>query len=139
MLPAPIYYTLLLLCAVYVSLRGGTPERLGLAILALGSVMSSALLAPPAHRYGGVNTGVLWVDAMVALALVALALRADRYWTLWLAALQLVATASHFLKLADSETARIGYSIVTSLWAYPMLLLVATGAYLQRRNLSAAA
>jgi hypothetical protein len=41
------------------------------------------------------------------------------------------------VKLADSEIARLGYSIVMSLWAYPMLLLVTAGAYLQRRTVVA--
>jgi len=139
MLPPPIYYALLLLCGLYVWARGGLPERTGFAIIASGSVLSSAMLAAPAQRYRGVETGVLWVDVAVAIALVALALRADRYWTLWVAGLQLVGTASHFVKLADSDIARLGYSIVMSFWAYPMLLLVTAGAYLQRRTVGATA
>lgn len=136
MLSPPVYYALLSLCALYVLARGGVPERAGLAIIAVGSVLSSALIAPPAQRYRGLETGVLWIDAAVATALVVLALRADRFWTLWVAALQMVGIAAHFVKLADPGIARIGYSVVMSLWAYPMLLLVTAGAYYRGRSLA---
>jgi hypothetical protein len=134
MLPPPIYYALLLLSGLYVLARGGMPERTGLAIIAAGSVLSSVLMAPPAQRYRDLETGVLWVDAVVAVGLVVLALRSDRFWTLWVAALQLVGIGAHFVKLGDPGIARIGYSVVMSLWAYPMLLLVAAGAYRRGRG-----
>lgn len=134
MAPPSVYYALLLLCAIYVLARGGMPERAGLAIIAAGSLLSSALIAAPAHRYSSFQSGVLWIDVAVAIALVALALRANRFWTLWVAALQVAAIGAHLLALADPGIARIGYSAVMSLWAYPMLLLVAVGAYRRERS-----
>lgn len=129
MLPPPIHYVLLLSCGLYVLARGEMPERTGLAIIALGSVLSSVLMAPPAQLHGGAGTDALWVDALVAAALVVLALRTDRFWTLWVAALQLVGIGAHLVNLANPGIARIGYPVVMSLWGYAMVLLVTAGAY----------
>ena len=69
MLPLPLYYTLLGLCWIYALMRGGRPERLGAALMAVASVLSLALLWGRADRYRSVETGVLIVDIALFAAL----------------------------------------------------------------------
>lgn len=136
MLPVQIFLAILALCLGYAALRGGAPERLCAAIFAMAYILSIIAQSGPAVRFQGVEVGVLAVDVAVLLALLALAIRADRLWTLWVAALQIIGTAGHAVKLADPEVLRSGYAIALALWAYPQLLLLLLGTWNHRRRLA---
>lgn len=136
MLPVPVYYALFAACALYVLLKGGAPEKVGTIILAVGSVLSVAAVSAPTSRFGAVEVGVLSVDIVTLLAFLALALRAERYWPLCVAALQAIGTAGHAAKLLDPGVIRSAYAIVLSLWGYLMLLLIAIGTWNHQRRLA---
>lgn len=136
MLPLPVYYAILALCVGYAWLRGGGPERAGAAIIALGSILSTALISAPALRFTGVERGVFLVDVAALCAFLALALRANRYWPLWIAALQLIGTAGHAVKMVDSQVIRLVYAFIMAFWTYPMLLLLVAGTWRHQRRLT---
>jgi hypothetical protein len=135
MLPVPLYYAILLLCAAYAVLRGGGPERAGAAIIVVGSICSTFLFSAHESRYRGVESGVFLVDVAVSVAFVVLALRANRYWPLWMTALQLIGTAEHAVKMVDSHVVRLVYAFVLAFWTYPMLLLLVLGTWRHQRRL----
>jgi hypothetical protein len=135
MLPVPVYYAILVLCAAYAVMRGGGPERAGAAIIFIGSVCSTALLSAGPNRYSGVESGVFAVDGAVCIAFLVLALRANRYWPLWMTALQLIGTAEHAVKMVDSHVIRLVYGFIMAVWTYPMLLLLVLGTWRHRRRL----
>src|SRR5688572_24555676 len=114
MLPVQIFLAILVLCLGYAALRGGAPERIGAAIFTMAYILSTIAASGPT-RYEWVEVGVFAVDVAVLLALLALALRANRFWTLWVAALQIIGTAGHAVKLADPELMRSGYAIALAL------------------------
>ena len=136
MLPVAFYYTLLLLCCLYALLKGGAPEKIGTAILAVGSVLSLAARSSPATRFGSVETGIFLIDVACLLAFILLALRAQRYWPLWIAGLQLIGTAGHAVKLMDPEIMRRAYAIVLVFWSYPMLLILVLGTFRHQQRLA---
>lgn len=136
MLPAPVYYAILLLCAAYVAARGGAPERVGAAIMVVGSVCTTVLLSARPVRYSEVETGAVIVDVAVCAAFLVLALRANRYWPLWMTALQLIGTAEHAVKMVDSHVIRLVYAFIMAIWAYPMLMLLVLGAWQHQRRLA---
>ena len=136
MLPVPVYYALFAACGLYVLLRGGAPEKVGTAILAIGSILSVAAVSNPTGRFGAVEVGVFLVDIVTLLAFVALALRAERYWPLCVTALQAIGTAGHAAKLLDPGVIRSAYAIVLSLWGYLMLLLIVLGTWNHQRRLA---
>jgi hypothetical protein len=136
MLPLPAYYTILAICAAYVLAKGGAPEKVGIAILAIGSVLSTAVISAQPNRFSSVETGVFLVDVAALVALLLLALRAERYWPLWITALQLIATAGHLVKMVDSHVIRAVYAFVMAFWTYPMLLLVVAGTRGHQRRLA---
>lgn len=136
MLPAQVYYAILLLCAGYAMLRGGAPERAGAGIIVLGSVCTTILLSARPVRYASVETGVLAVDVTVCAAFLALALRANRYWPLWMTALQLIGTAEHAVKMVDSHVIRLVYAFIMAVWVYPMLFLLVLGTWRHQRRLA---
>ena len=95
MLPVQIYFTFIGLCCLYAMLRGGPPERIGAAIFATAYILSLIAASSGGARYEWVEVGVFAVDVAMLLALLALALRANRFWTLWVAAFQIIGTAGH--------------------------------------------
>lgn len=137
MLGVPIYYSLLLLCLGYALLRGASPERIGAIILLVGSLLTLATISTQAGSYGAVETGVFIVDLATLAAFSALALRAERFWPTWVAALQLLGTSGHLVKLTDPDLLPRAYAFAAIFWSYPMLLLIALGTWRHQRRLAA--
>jgi membrane-bound acyltransferase YfiQ involved in biofilm formation len=136
--PVPIwfYYTLLALCCVFAFLKGGAPERIGTAILAIGSLLTFAALSGRTNQYRSVATGVILIDVVCLLAFLVLALRADRYWPLWITALQFIGAAAHAVRLVDPAIIGRAYAFALGFWSYPMLLLIALGTWRHQRRLA---
>lgn len=136
MLPVPVYYALLVLCWVYALLKGGAPERIGASIIGTGSVLSLVALSGPARMFMSVEIGVFLVDVACLVAFLILALRAERYWPLWIAGLQLIGTTGHAVKMVDPEIIRRAYQFVLVFWSYPMLLLIVLGTWRHQQRLA---
>lgn len=136
MLPVQLFYAILAFCCFYAAIKGGAPERLGAGIFGFSSLLSTAAVSGPAARFGSVEFGVLAVDITMLLALVALAICAQRFWPLWVAALQAIGTAGHAVKLADPDLLRWGYAFALAFWSYPMLLLLVVGTWNHQRRLA---
>ena len=91
---------LAIIVVAYCWRKGGQPERAAAMVLP-----AMSLLDPIYHAiwgqvttYDRINVGHLVIDAAAFLAFLAIALRADRLWTIWLASTQLIAVLSHFLQ-----------------------------------------
>jgi hypothetical protein len=135
MLPVPFFFTMLAICCGYAWLRGGAPERAGAAIFAAAAVLSTILASPHPTRFASVEAGVLMVDLVMLLALVVLAIGAERFWPLWVAALQAVGAAAHVGRFAGHNVSGAAYAIVLALWSYPMLCLLALGTWRHQQRL----
>lgn len=127
MLHSLVFLGLLIACCGYAFARGGGPERIAASIFAIGSILSALLLSSWTTMYNSIEVKVFLVDFVGLLAFIALALRADRFWTLWLAALQAIETAGHAIKLLDPAIIPYGYALALAFWGYPTLLLIAVG------------
>ena len=91
---------LAIIVVAYCWRKGGQPERAAAMVLP-----AMYLLDPIYHAiwgqvttYDRINVGHLVIDAAAFLAFLAIAVRADRLWTIWLASTQLIAVLSHFLQ-----------------------------------------
>ena len=135
MLPAHIYFAILASCCIYAALKGGPPERFGAAIFALASILSFAVVSGPAARFGSLEVGVFVVDVSMLLALLVLALRAERFWPLWAIALHLIETAGHAVKAMDPLVIPEAYAFVLAFWSYPMLFLLVVGTWNHQERL----
>lgn len=112
--------------------RGGQPERFVAAIFLLAFPLSSFLNHK--LRSQGVQIGSLVVDVTMMLLLLGIALRANRYWPIGLAAMQLLQVTGHLLKLADPRMLPLLYWISSVVWAYPMLILLLLGTVRHRNR-----
>ena len=130
------YWTVLALCCLYVLWRGGGAERVGIGIVAAGSIVTTLSASADLDvRFHSIEMGMFLVDVVVFFAFVALALFADRFWPLWVAGLQLVGTLSHTLMWASSQVVAWAYAVTQALWVYPILLIIVIGAARHHRRL----
>jgi len=129
-----VYNLLLMTCWFYTLLRGGAPERLGATILLIFSWLTVAAIRH-ATKFQFLETGVLVVDLFCLAAFVILALRADRFWPLWVAALQVLGVAVHGIKLAEPALIPRTYAFMLAIWSYPMILLMIIGTWRHRTRL----
>lgn len=121
--------TLLVVCS-YAYWNGGAIEKQGAGIMILGSILT-AIMGTGWH---GVNFGVLLVDLVVLAALMALMLRADKFWLLWMTAFHVIGVLTHIAKLVDPAILPRAYSIGQGFWAYPMLIALVLGVSEERRR-----
>lgn len=116
-------------------LRGGGPERVVALLLLLAAAATLATPMVPGVSYFTVFVAVLWIDLALFVALTAVSAFANRYWPMWMAALQLFAIATHLARAYDPHFWAAAYWLVTTKIAYPMLLLLFVGTVRHRRRL----
>lgn len=131
-----VFSVLMISCTAFALWKGGPPEKVTAILFTLGAYYTAAAFSASIPTYRSVEVGVLIVDLFLLVALVALALRADRFWPLWVAALQLVGTAAHAAKFVDPNIAGRTYAFLLAVWAYPTLLLIFVGTLRHRRRLA---
>ncbi|MDB5679748.1 hypothetical protein [Sphingomonas bacterium] len=111
-------------CA-YALWRGGQPERFVAVIFLASSPLSIAAYTPNPWR--GVQWGILTVDVVMLVLMLAIAFRANRYWPMGIAAMQMLQVLGHLIKLTDPTMLHVVYWVSAVVWAYPMLLLLLLG------------
>jgi hypothetical protein len=132
-----IFFNLLLFgCFFYAWLRGGGPEKAAATIILVGSLATPLLTPGLSVRFSSVETGILLVDASALLALLLVALFAERYWPLWVVALHIVGMAAHGVRMVDPTIMRWAYGFAIAFWSYPMLLLIIVGTWRHQQRLA---
>ena len=124
-----LFWTLLFLTCGYAFYHGGRYERIVALVCIVGSFATVAVNAPLGRMYVQVEGGALLVDVAVLAAFVAVALRSDRFWPLWVAGLQLTTSVAHFLKALDPNLVPMAYGAAVRFWSYPILIIVFVGAW----------
>ena len=119
----------------YALWRGGAPERWVAVLFLLGMILSMAIsiAMPPTPR--GFQAGIFCVDALMLCAMVAVMLRARRYWPIAVAAMQLLSVMGHVIKLVDPQVMTVVYWITSAFWALPQLAILAIGTTRHRSRL----
>lgn len=133
-LPGLIMFAATFLGSGYAVVRGGPPERWGGAMFFLNAVVSNIALYLSKRQFMVPEISLMAIDVIYLITLVALALRAQRYWPLWAAAFQLDAVLTHFLMFSKA-TPPFSYAFALWLWSLPLPLLMAAGAWRHRRRL----
>lgn len=119
----------------YALLRGGAPERIAAALLALNFELSYLALPHVAARFSSFQGAVFAIDLATLACLFALGAASSRFWPIWLAGLQGAVVLSHLLGAAPGVIAWT-YSWAVAAWSYPMLVLLAVATWRHRRRLA---
>ncbi len=130
------FVALLALTTLYALWAGGGPERIGAAVYAVSVAATHLILTAHTQRWLNVETGVFIVDVVTFLAFVPIALRADRFWPLWVSAFLGLGVLGHVARMVGPDTFWWAYAVVLTIWSYPILALLALGTFLHRRRLA---
>jgi hypothetical protein len=127
------FFTLLLAIVVVLARqRGRTDEQLAAYTCVGGAILT--IVAAPAYpvRFADFHLTHFLVDLGVLSSFTIIALRSTRFWPMWVAGFQLVATSVHLLKLLSPELMGLVFGAALAFWSYPILLLIAVGAWRTR-------
>ena len=108
--------------------KGDESERLVATVLLATFVLdlgNHALFGDPS--WYAVNPGHLVIDSWAFISLLWIALQANRGWTLWVSASQLLVVLGHFAKLMDDTMARRAYFAMTQIPFVIQLAILAVG------------
>lgn len=125
-----VFLSLLLGSCGYAFWLGRDNERLT-AIALLSSAVASVYLQT--SKFFQPESGILIVDLLLLAYLIWLAMRSDRFWPLYAAGFQVVGTTIHLARFADSNVLHSAYAAAQIFWAYPVLLALAAGTWLEAR------
>lgn len=124
-----LFATFQLLVSGYALFRGGAPERI-VAIAMVVAAAATGLISPgSAPDFSRLVRALLLIDLGFLIAVLTVALFADRYWPLWIAALQLTALAIHGVRVYDPTLVPYAYAWTAAKAAYVMLLLLGAGVW----------
>jgi hypothetical protein len=134
MFGAPIFLSLLVLCCGYALWRGNRDAQIVAVTCCLAVLATHLAIAPLRERYASVEEGLILVDGLTLVVFVLVALKSDRFWPLWVAGLQLTAAVAHLLKALHLELLPQAYGAALAFWSYPILIVLAVGAYRSHRR-----
>ena len=124
-----VAFELLQLAASWFAIRwGGAPERI-VGWLLLSAALISLAIGVPANNFRSLSFVHFGIDAMLFAGLLAVALRANRFWPYWLCAFELLAIGVHGARAFDSTLVPIVYSRLIGEVAYPMCFVLVMGTY----------
>lgn len=122
-------------CA-YAFVAGGAPERWTALVFAAGALATFLIPYQRHVSYHSVHAMILGVDMIVLAALVGIALRANRFWPLYVSSLHVITIAIHGVKAFQPTLVPWMYAGASAKIAYPMLVLLAIGALRHRHRLA---
>jgi hypothetical protein len=76
------------------------------------------------------------VDLLLLIGLCIVAIRANRWWPIPVAGCQLVAVLVHATKLLYPAMIPDSYALLTTIWSWPMVALLAVGTWAHRRRVA---
>jgi hypothetical protein len=129
-----IFITLLVITCGYALWRGRKYEQLSALVFLSATVATVLARSTGQERYIALERSDLIIDSLVLLAMVAIALRSDRFWPLWIAGLQLTISMSHLLKALRPDLLPLAYAAAERFWSYPTLIILFIGAWRQHQR-----
>ena len=130
-----VFNTFLGIACCYALARGGAPERLTALMLLAAAAATYLVPFVPDRSWRALRVEILLVDLALMGGLVAVAVRAARFWPIWLASLHLLTLCVHALRAVDPRFVSWMYGGAIGKIAYPMLLILMVGTARHRARL----
>jgi hypothetical protein len=118
-------------CAV-AGWRGRTPERVGAVLVAVAWVGTT--LVEQRNSWIAPQTGILVGDVATLAALIAIAVRYDRYWLIWASAFQTVAVLTDLAFLIDPRAVYRAYYFGNFSIGFLLLGAILAGVIIERER-----
>lgn len=129
------FLILAVLAIIYALVRGGQPERYAAIMYLLAYAASSAAAVYSSLHFSGIEVGIFLIDAVLAASLTILALRANRYWTIWASSLQVISVMAHISQIFLPDVIAPAYAITLIIWSYLALVCLMIATYRHRIRL----
>jgi hypothetical protein len=124
-----LFYLLLAALVALTWWRGRSDERLAAAIC-VGGTAVTVLVGNGLHvSESDFHAAAFMVDALIFLLFLGIALRSERFWPMWVAGLQLTTASVHLLMIVSPDLPGLIFGTALAFWSYPILLLIAIGAW----------
>lgn len=122
------FFVIMCLACGFVLWRGGVPERIT-AVAVLLAWVASAMV----HTFDWLRPqyGMLGVDLLLLVILVALALLSGRKWLMVAAACHLLTVGAHLAMMLDLRIQALAYLRTMTIWGYAVLLAMVVGTLLE--------
>ena len=129
-----LFFVLLAMTMGYAIWRGDRDSRLIAAICIAAVILTQIVARPVGHRFASIESGVAVVDLATLAGFVAVALASSRFWPLWVSGFQLTTLIGHLLRAIDLSLLPRAYGAAMVFWSYPILIVVAVGAWRAHRR-----
>ena len=129
---AMLGFVVMALVCLYALVKGGRPEKTAAIVIALAWIASSLLqdriniLSP--------QWAVAWLDVVLFVVFVIMALVWRRGWLMFASASQLLTAATHFTTLLDPRLFALAIITAYYIWSYATLGALAWGTHLAARR-----
>jgi hypothetical protein len=124
-----LFFLLLAGVAALAIWRGRKDERQAATICVIGTALTVYAGDALPHRFQNFDGLAFIVDVGVFVSFLAIALRSERFWPLWVAGLQLTATTIHPMMAISPDLPAKVFGAALALWSYPILILIAIGTW----------
>ena len=131
-----LYWTLTVLLCGYALWRGRHDERIVAAAAIGASLATHVIIRLTNGNFAGFEVGILLVDVAMLGIFLYVALTSDRFWPLYVAGLQLTTLLAHLFRLLSSDLVPLAYAAAERFWSYPIMFILAFGAWRQHRRLT---
>lgn len=128
------FVALLILCTLYALAAGGAPERIGAAVYALSCAATHVVLEASQVLWRSIEYGVFVLDLAMFAFFCVLAIRADRYWPIWVSALLGLGVLGHLARWAGPDVIPWAYAVILTIWSYPIIASIAIGTFNHHRK-----
>jgi len=130
-----LFLLLLLLSSGFAFHRGSLPEKIAAGIAVMGTSLTIAVASTFPSRFRHVESGIFAVDILTFAAFTWLSIRSTRFWPVWIAGLQGATVVVHMSRFAAPDIVPQAYMDAVALWSYPILALIAIGAWRHGKRL----
>ncbi len=131
-----VFLVLLSLVLAFALWKGGAPERFVATFLGTAAVATWLVVSSGDEVFQSMEIGIAVVDLCLFAGMLIIALHADRYWTLWITAFQLIQVLAHLPEILVPQLLPEVYGLIISVWSYPMLLLLFAGTYRHQQRVT---
>jgi len=128
-----VYGALMWAVCLYAFWRGGWAERLAAGGIIAATYITVLVVSPVGMRFQHVELSIAAVDSALLILLLYIALRSEKFWPLWLVAMQGLTILSHFAPYVP-HLRPWAYWRAVVVWIYPMLLVLGYAVHLHHRN-----
>lgn len=119
---------------IYAFRRGGRDEKLAALAIVIASYLTLLVLPSLTRHFQQMEMPLAILDGSLAVFLLILAMISQKFWPMWLTAMQSLTVVAHFALLVP-HMVPWGYWNAAVIWSYPMWIVLGFAVYMHHRDM----